>query len=50
MKGGKNPTREQKELLAKKKKDWRNWLIVKVESDKYIFKNKTSGNLLTIAR
>ena len=48
MRKGHNPNREQKELLVKNKKDWKEWLLVKTEKDAYVFKHKTSNELLTL--
>lgn len=48
MKGGKNPNREQKELLSKKKKNWKDFLFIKEDAGELIFQNKKTGKLLKI--
>ena len=50
MKNGQNPTRAQKEVLVKAKKDWHNWLFVEEESEKYVFRNKTSNKEIRIRK
>lgn len=48
MRKGHNPNREQKEILVKNKKDWKNWLLVKTEKDAYVFKHKETDEVITL--
>ena len=50
MRKGKNPNREQKELLKKHKKNWEEWLLVKTELNEFQFKHKTSGEVITLMK
>ena len=48
MRKGHNPNREQKHLLTKNKKDWTEWLLIKTEKDKFIFKHKETNEVLQL--
>lgn len=48
MKAGKNPNFEQKKLLGNNGKDWTEWLLVKTTADSYIFRHKSTNEVITI--
>ena len=50
LKQGKTPTRAQKEMLTKKRKDWKDWLFLKETQDAYIFQHKFSGKEYPISK
>lgn len=50
MRKGCNPNREQKELLQKNRKNWKNWLYITQTADTFTFKHKTSGKILELER
>ncbi len=50
MKSGKNPNFEQKRLLTKAKKDWREWLLIKNNKDNYEFRHKETNESLILSK
>lgn len=50
MISGKNPNFEQKKILAKNKKDWTEWLLIKNNSNKYIFRNKKTNETIELSK
>lgn len=48
MRKGCNPNREQKKLLVKNKKHWEEWLYITQNTTKFIFKHKTSGEVIEL--
>lgn len=50
MRNGKNPNYEQKKRLAKAKKDWTQWLLIKNNKDSYEFRHKETGETLTLTK
>ena len=48
MRNGHNPTRNQKELLSRNNKNWAEWFITKQIDKTCIFKNKMTGETLTL--
>ena len=50
LRNGKNPNYEQKKRLAKAKKDWTQWLLIKNNKDSYEFRHKETGETLTLTK
>ena len=49
MKGGHNPSRQQKKILMANGKDWNEWLIVKTNVDSFVFKHKTTNEVIELS-
>lgn len=48
MQGGRNPNRSQKKILADNGYDSSEWLYIKIEDGKLVFKNKTSDEIIRL--
>lgn len=50
MRKGRNPNREQKELLVKNKKNWEDWLYITQSTTTFTFKHKETGEVIELTR
>ena len=50
MRGGQNPTRIQKKILEAHGKTCTEWLLVKTNVDSFVFKHKTTGEVITLPK
>lgn len=48
MKGGKNPNRNQKKLLESNGKNCDEWLFIQMKDGAYIFRHKTTNEVITL--
>lgn len=46
---GHNPNRQQKSILLKNGYEWKDWLVIKVFTDRVVFRNKHTNETVIIS-